>query len=452
MVNPTIIILSAGKGTRMKSDLPKVMHKIAGREMLNMVIDEAKKINPANISIVISDEMLNYQHKISSTHKNLVLDFVTQNERKGTAHAVSCAIESFNSSKKLAKKVLILYGDTPLINHQTLHKMLEKLNNFSLCILGFEDENPNSYGRLVIDENNHLNKIVEFKDANEIERKIALCNSGVIAVDGEILPKLLAQVDNKNSAQEFYLTDIVGIANQIGLKCTFIKTNNHEVLGVNSRSELAMVEKIKQKQIRYKMMESGVTLVSPKTVFFSFDTEISNDVIIHPNVVFGVGVVIEKNVEIKSFCHIEGAHIKTHCCVGPFARIRPNTTLNENVNIGNFVEIKKSEIGENSKINHLSYIGDTIIGTKSNIGAGTITCNYDGFNKYQTKIGDNVFIGSNSALVAPLSIQDGAIIGAGSIITKDVESNELAVSRSPQKNINQGAIKFRNSKNPKDHE
>ena len=448
MANPTIIVLSAGKGTRMKSELPKVMHKVAGREMLNMVIDEAKKICPTNISIVISEEMLNYQHKISSAHNNLTLDFVIQNERKGTGHAVSCAIKTFNSSKKLAKKVLILYGDTPLINHQTLNKMLEKLNDFSLCILGFEDEKPNSYGRLVIDKNNHLNKIVEFKDADEIEQKITLCNSGVIAVDGEILPQLLTKINNNNSAQEYYLTDIVGIANQISLKCTFIKTNSNEVLGVNSRSELAIVEKIKQKQIRNKMMESGVTLISPETIFFSFDTEISNDVIIHPNVVFGVGVVIKKNVEIKSFCHIEGAHINSYCSVGPFARIRPETTLNENVNIGNFVEIKKSQIGKKSKINHLSYIGDAKIGSNSNIGAGTITCNYDGYNKYQTTIGDNVFIGSNTALIAPISIQDDAMIGAGSTITKNVNNNELAISRIPQKNINRGAEKFRNSKNP----
>jgi bifunctional UDP-N-acetylglucosamine pyrophosphorylase/glucosamine-1-phosphate N-acetyltransferase len=279
---------------------------------------------------------------------------------------------------------LILYGDTPLISHQTLEKMLQKIDDFSLCILGFDDEEENAYGRLVINDFGHLEKIVEFKDANEIEKKIALCNSGVIAVDGDALPHLLAQIKDNNSAQEFYLTDIVAIANNQGLKCTFIKTNIAEVLGVNSRIELANVEKIKQQQIRQIMMENGVTLISPKTVYFNFDTKIAQDVIIYPNVFFGSEVVIESGVEIKSFCHIEGAKIQKNAKIGPFARIRPQSEIAENVHIGNFVEIKKSQIAKNSKINHLSYIGDSEIGENTNIGAGTITCNYDGFNKFKT--------------------------------------------------------------------
>ena len=446
MNNISIIILSAGKGTRMKSNLPKVMHKVAGREMLNMVIDEAKKLVPKNITLVVSEEMEFFYEKIKNEHKNQQIDFVVQNERKGTGHAVSCATSTFNNNKKLQKKVLILYGDTPLISHQTLEKMLQKIDDYSLCILGFDDEEENAYGRLVINDFGHLEKIVEFKDANEIEKKIALCNSGVIAVDGNALPHLLAQIKNNNSAQEFYLTDIVAIANNQGLKCTFIKTNIAEVLGVNSRVELAHIEKIKQKQIRQKMMENGVTLISPKNVHFNFDTEIAQDVIIHPHVVFGSGVKIASNVEIKSFCHIEGATIQKNSVIGPFARLRPQTEINENVHIGNFVEIKKSQIAKNSKINHLSYIGDSEIGENTNIGAGTITCNYDGFNKFKTTIGDNVFIGSNTAIIAPIEIEDGAIVGAGSVITKTVKANELAVSRSSQTNINNGAIKFRKSK------
>ena len=445
----SIIILSAGKGTRMKSNLPKVMHKVAGREMVNMVIDEAKKLNPQNITLVVSSEMEVFYEKIKNEHKNYQIDFVIQNERKGTGHAVSCAVSTFDNNKKLNKKVLILYGDTPLISHKTLEKMLDKIDDFSLCILGFDDEEENAYGRLVINDFGHLEKIVEFKDANEIEKKIALCNSGVIAVDGEALPHLLSQIKNNNSAQEFYLTDIVAIANNQGLKCTFIKTNIAEVLGVNSRIELANIEKIKQKQIRQKMMENGVTLISPKSVHFNFDTEIAQDVIIYPHVFFGPKVKIESNVEIKSFCHIEGAKIQKNAVIGPFARLRPDSETQENVHIGNFVEIKKSHIAKNSKINHLSYIGDSEIGENTNIGAGTITCNYDGFNKFKTKIGNNVFIGSNSALVAPVTVQDGAIIGAGSVITKNVDGDDLAVSRSPQANIPKGALKFRKSKSAK---
>lgn len=445
----SIIILSAGKGTRMKSNLPKVMHKVAGREMLNMVIDEAKKLNPQNITLVVSSEMEVFYEKIKNEHKNYQIDFIIQNERKGTGHAVSCANSTFNNNKKLNKKVLILYGDTPLISHQTLEKMLQKIDDFSLCILGFDDEEENAYGRLVINDFGHLEKIVEYKDANEIEKKIALCNSGVIAVDGDALPHLLSQIKNNNSAQEFYLTDIVAIANNQGSKCTFIKTNIAEVLGVNSRVELANVEKIKQKQIRQKMMENGVTLISPKSVHFNFDTEIAQDVIIYPHVFFGPKVKIENDVEIKSFCHIEGTKIQKNAVIGPFARLRPQTEIHENVHIGNFVEIKKSQIAKNSKINHLSYIGDSEIGENTNIGAGTITCNYDGFNKFKTKIGDNVFIGSNSALIAPVEIKNGAIVGAGSVITKNVEADDLAVSRSTQTSIPNGAIKFRKSKSAK---
>ncbi|MFZ9180604.1 MAG: bifunctional UDP-N-acetylglucosamine diphosphorylase/glucosamine-1-phosphate N-acetyltransferase GlmU [Rickettsiales bacterium] len=445
----SVIILSAGKGTRMQSNLPKVLHKIAGREMLNMVIDEAKKLHPANISVVISSEIEPFIHFIKNQHLDTTLDFILQTQRHGTGHAVKVALKNFNPNLKLHKKVLILYGDTPLISAETLNKMLEKLQNNSVCILGFDDEEPNNYGRLVISDEGNLDKIVEFKDANETERKIALCNSGVIGVDGEILPHLLSQITNDNVAGEYYLTDIVAIANMQGYKCTFIKTNKNEVLGVNSRVELANLEKIKQKQIRQKMMENGVTLISPKSVHFNYDTIIANDVTIHPNVVFGPKVKIESGVEIKSFCHIEDAKIKSQAVIGPFARIRPGTTINENVHIGNFVEIKKSEIGQGTKINHLSYVGDSIIGTNTNIGAGTITCNYDGFNKYQTIIGDNVFIGSNSALIAPIIIEANSIIAAGSVITKNVVEDDLAIARSLQRNIADGANKFRQQKKPK---
>lgn len=437
--NLSILILAAGKGTRMKSDLPKVMHKIANREMLNLVIDEAKILSPQNITIVVSEEMQPCAEKIIKAHPQTNINFALQKERKGTAHAVSTGLAEISD---LGNKLLILYGDTPLTLHSTMQKMVEKLHDFSLCVLGFEEEAENAYGRLVVDAAGHLEKIVEFKDATDEERKIALCNSGVVAVEGTQIKNLLAQVKNDNAAQEFYLTDIVGIAGKMGLKRTFLKTDLAEVLGVNSRAELAKLEKIKQDQIRKKMLDNGVTMPDPAAVYFSFDTVIENDVVIHPQVFFGPKVHIKKNVEIKSFCHIEGAEIASGAVVGPFARLRPDTKISENVRIGNFVEIKKSHLKRGAKVNHLSYVGDAEIGEDSNIGAGTITCNYDGYNKFQTTIGKNVFVGSNSALVAPVEIKDGAVIAAGSIITKDVAQDELAFARNRQINLSDGGKKF----------
>jgi bifunctional UDP-N-acetylglucosamine pyrophosphorylase/glucosamine-1-phosphate N-acetyltransferase len=455
--NLSILILAAGKGTRMKSDLPKVLHKVANREMLNLVIDEAKTLKPKNITIVVSVEMKNFEEKILAAHPEVKISFVLQKERKGTAHAVLTGLTSFEKegSKRsltddLGQKLIILYGDTPLTNHVTIKKMADKLEDFSLCILGFDDEEENAYGRLVVDAKGHLERIVEFKDATDEERKIALCNSGVVAVDGKKIKSLLDQVKNNNASGEFYLTDIVAIAGEMGLKRTFIKTELEEVLGVNSRVELARIGEIKQNQIRKKMMDSGVTLLDPTSVYFSYDTKISYDVIIHPHVFFGPEVEIAKNVEIKSFSHIEGAEILSGVTVGPFARIRPGTKIAENVRIGNFVEIKKSHLKKGAKVNHLSYIGDSEIGVEANIGAGTITCNYDGYSKFKTKIGDRVFVGSNSALVAPVEIAEDAVIAAGSVITKDVEKDALAVSRGKQTNIAQGGKRFHETKSKKD--
>lgn len=447
----SIIILCAGKGTRMKSSLPKVMHKIAGRRMIDMVIDEAIKLDPKNITLVISQDILAHRQEIIDNHKSKIkLDFVVQENRLGTANAVDCGLKYLkNSSQEIGKKVLILYGDTPLISCDSLKKMLDKLTDSSLCILAFEDEEENSYGRLIIDDANHLQQIVEFKDANPDQRKISLCNSGVVGVDGQYIEQLISQVKNCNSSQEFYLTDIVSIASNHGLKRSFIKTNSSEVLGVNSRSELAQIEKIKQKQLRKKMLENGVTLIAPKTVFFNFDTEISSDVVIYPNVVFGDKVKIESNVEIKSFCNIEGAEIKSGSVIGPFARIRAGTLIEEDSKIGNFVEIKKSQIKKGAKISHLSYVGDAEIGKNSNLGAGTITCNYDGYNKFKTVIGENVFIGSNTALIAPINIGDNAVIGAGSVITKNVNADDLAISRAKQQNLENGGKNFHHKKTKK---
>jgi bifunctional UDP-N-acetylglucosamine pyrophosphorylase/glucosamine-1-phosphate N-acetyltransferase len=464
----SVIILAAGKGTRMRSGLPKVMHKVANREILHMVIDTSELLKPADITIVIPQELRNFQEKILQQHSQTKISFAVQKEPKGTADAVLTAIKKIrpkeinqkkiipgkinpkemgrqktgNATGNCTEKMLILYGDTPLVSCATLQKMLNKIDDFSLCILGFEEKKENMYGRLVVDSKGHLEKVTEFKDATAAEKKITLCNSGVIAVDGGQIRNLLDKVTNNNAAGEFYLTDIITIAKRQGLKCTFLQTNRKEVLGINSRAELAAIETITQRQLRKKMMACGVTLLDPSSVYFSFDTIIANDVTIHPQVFFGPKVKIEKNVEIRSFCHIEGAEIECGSVIGPFARIRPETQIAQNVNVGNFVEIKKSRIRQDAKISHLSYIGDCEIGQKSNIGAGTITCNYDGYNKFETIIGKNVFVGSNSALIAPVNIEDGAVIGAGSVITKNVAKNELAFSRARQISLPKGGKKF----------
>ncbi|MES2678104.1 MAG: bifunctional UDP-N-acetylglucosamine diphosphorylase/glucosamine-1-phosphate N-acetyltransferase GlmU [Pseudomonadota bacterium] len=445
----SIIILAAGKGTRMKSSQPKVLHKIANREMLNLVIDTAKEIKPDNISVVISSEMEKFAAQIAKQHPKTNLTFAIQKQQLGTANAVEAGMKSL---KKVGDVVLVLYGDTPLIKAQTLKIMVadilkqQNAQGNTVCVLGFHCYEANKYGHLVIDKN-QLIRIVEFKDATAQEKAITLCNSGVIAVNGAQIKNLLTKINNKNASGEFYLTDIVGVARKQGLSCGFIHTDENEVMGVNSRVELAKADKIKQKEIRNALMESGVTMHNPKSIYFSFDTKISNDVIIHPNVVFGTGVEIDSNVEIKSFSHIEGTKIKSGAVVGPFARLRPETVIEEDARIGNFVEIKKSIIKKGAKVNHLSYIGDAEIGQEANIGAGTITCNYDGYKKSKTKIGKKVFIGSNSALIAPVNIGDGAVIGAGSVIISDVKKDDLAISRSKQENIKNGGKNYHNKKN-----
>ncbi len=444
----SIVILAAGKGTRMKSSIPKVLHKVAGREMVNLTIDTAKALKPSNISVVISEDVSDFADRIVLEHPTSKINFAIQKERLGTAHAVNVGISAL---PRIGKTLLILYADTPLLKIETLQEMVTKIQNkqSSICVLGFEcaDEN-NKYGRLVVNKS-HLDKIIEYKDANPKERKIKLCNSGVVAVDGDKIKSLLAKVDNKNASGEYYLTDIVGLAKKSKLKCSYIEALESEVIGVNSRNDLAVVEIIKQNRLRSKLMENGVTMIDPASIHLSFDTEIENDVIIHPQVVFGVGVRIHSNVEIKSFSHLEGAEIKSGAIVGPFARIRQGTFIDNNVRIGNFVEIKKSTIAKGAKINHLSYVGDSEIGADANIGAGTITCNYDGYNKFKTKIGKGAFIGSNTALIAPVVIGDNAVIGAGSVISKDVGDNDLGVARAKQIEIKDGGAKYHKQKNNK---
>ena len=439
-----VVILAAGKGTRMKSSLPKVMHQLSFRSMLYLVLDQVAKLSPKQVVLVCSQHLLAYQQQILTEFSHLPLTFVLQEEQLGTAHAVSSALPSL--AKEQAQQVLVLYADTPLITSQTLLLMLEKLASASVAVLSFQQSNPHQYGRLITLQEKVL-QIIEHKDCTPQQHEITLCNSGVMAIDGKLLPSLLAKVNNHNKAGEYYLTDLISIANQQNLTCQHLPVAKEEVLGVNSRVELAMVEKIHQKQIKKTLKENGVTILMPKNTYIAYDAKIASDVVLHPFVVIGPNVVIESQVEIKSFSHLQGVLVKSQATVGPFARIRPNSTIEQQAKIGNFVEIKNSTIGKNSQVNHLSYVGDAVVGNKTNIGAGAITCNYDGYQKFATNIGDEVFVGSNSCLIAPVVVESNTVIGAGSVITKNLQKGDLAVARSKQTNIKEGATAYHHKKN-----
>lgn len=438
--NTAIIILAAGKGSRMKSSLPKVLHSICGKPMIGHVIDTASYLKPEKIITVLSKGMDAVKGAIEH-----VSDVAIQKEQLGTADAVKPALKKLKGFKG---NILILYADTPLIEKATLLAMLDKLDESDVVVLGFRPDDPAEYGRLIVNEAGELERIIEYKDASPSERKIHLCNSGVIAAKSEVLEKLIEKIGNDNAKGEYYLTDIVELARENKKKCTFAEGNEDEVLGVNNRVQLSEAEYIFQQRLRYAALIEGATLIDPESVYFSHDTRLGKDVTIWPNVTFGSGVWIDDNVEIKSFCHIEGAKIASGASIGPFARIRPDTEIQEDARIGNFVEVKKSTIKKGAKIGHLSYIGDSEVGENANIGAGTVTCNYDGYNKYKTTIGNSVFVGSNSALVAPVKIGDRAFIGAGSTITKDISSDSLAVARNRQINKENWA-KLRKVKNSK---
>jgi bifunctional UDP-N-acetylglucosamine pyrophosphorylase / glucosamine-1-phosphate N-acetyltransferase len=440
----SIVVLAAGYGTRMKSNVPKVLHKIAGRPMVDWVINVAQQFNPKNLVIVIRKGMEDIQ-----THLH-PLPVAFQEEGEGTAAAVRAALPFLENMD--AEPILVLFGDTPFVRSETIQMMLDQTHNtenWGVVVLGFYPEGPNQYGRLVLDDDGFLNKIVEYKEATLEERQLDLCNSGVMLINGRYFKELLSLVDNNNAKQEFYLTDCVHLSVQKGLKCFFIETEEQEVMGINSKAELADAEFEAQTGMRTSALAKGVTLIDPDTVYFSYDTEFGKDVIIEPNVFIGPGVTLEDNIHIKSFCHIEGAYIGKGSVLGPFLRLRPGTKLHNDVHLGNFVEVKNSELAEGVKAGHLSYLGDAIIGAQSNIGAGTITCNYDGHKKGRTILGEKVFIGSNSALVAPVFIGSGAFIAAGSVVVEDVSENALAVARGKQIEIKDWAINFR-EKNQKE--
>lgn len=434
MTNSAAIVLAAGLGTRMKSKMPKVMHPLAGRPMVKHVIASLEETGISKICCVVGPDMENLQNLVAP-HPSAV-----QTERLGTAHAVLAA-RSFMEDFK--GPVLIAYGDTPMISTETFKDMLDAAQSNDVVVLGFTPRDPGAYGRLVVDPSKELQAIVEYKDATAEQRAITLCNSGVMCVNGEKLFHLLDRISNDNAAGEYYLTDIVALARSENLRCTVVEGHEQELIGVNSRLELAQAETLVQDKLRIKAMTNGATLLDPATTYFSFDTEIGQDVLIEPNVFFGPEVKIEDNATIKAFSHLEGAHVGRHSVIGPYARLRPGSTLKDNAKIGNFVELKKTVIEAGAKVNHLSYIGDAHVGENANIGAGTITCNYDGFFKYKTTIGAGAFIGSNTALVAPVRIGDNATVGAGSTVSKNIENGALGLTRAKQKNYDGWADAFR---------
>ncbi len=423
-----IIILAAGQGSRMKSDLPKVLHKIAGKEMIRYVIDTAKSMNPKHLIVVISKG----QPKIIELLSNNEIDYAIQEKQLGTGDAVRSALSKLKGFKG---NILVMYGDTPFIEASTLEFMLENMREkkTSVSVLGFVANDPTGYGRLIIDNKGRLTAIIEEREASQDQKMIDLCNAGIMAFTSDVL-SLLEKLDNKNSGKEFYLTDIVKIANNQKLSCAASLASEDEVMGINNRVDLASAEVLMQGVLNLRALDNGVTMISPETVHLSYDTVIDKGVTIEPYVVIGIGVKIGRGAHIRSFSYIEGAEIGDGVIVGPFARLRKGTKLGKNSRIGNFVEVKESDIGEDAKINHLSYVGDSSVGKKANIGAGTITCNYDGKKKHKTKIGEGAFIGSNTSLVAPIKIGKDAVIGAGSTILKDVESNSLAINKMLQIN------------------
>ena len=438
------VILAAGKGTRMKSTMPKVMHKLAQQPMVAHVIGTAKELGAERIIVVSAPDMDKMRDTLSKDFGKTITHTV-QKEQLGTGDAVKSALPALEGFKGT---VLVLFGDTPLLRAATLTKACESTKAHAVTVLGMEVPAPSSYGKLVLDTLGNVERIVEAKDAVGVEKELTLCNSGVMAVRADILAKLLGKLTNKNAAKEYYLTDVVGLARAEHETCAVVKSDDtNELLGINSRAELATAEAIIQNRLRAKAMQEGATLIDPATVYFAADTKLGTDVVVHPNVFFGPKVTVGNNVEIRSFSHIEGAKVADNAIIGPFARLRPGAVLGEGAHIGNFVEIKQSTLGKGAKANHLAYIGDAEVGDAANIGAGTITCNYDGYNKNRTVIGAGAFIGSNTSLVAPVIIGDGAITGAGSVITEDVEAHALALGRALQKQKPGWAKSNRNKKN-----
>lgn len=421
------VILAAGEGTRMKSQRPKVLHEVAGRSLLGHAIASVSAAGADAIVVVAGPD----RPDVAAEAKALLpsAQIVVQAERRGTAHAVLAAREALGAGHD---DVLVAFADTPLLRPETFQAMRSELaRGAQVAALGFEARDPTGYGRFVI-EGGALKAIVEHKDAREAERRITLCNAGLMALDGRHALAILEAIGNANAQNEYYLPDAVAVARSKGLKAVALTAPESEVQGVNDRAQLAAAEAEFQRRKRCEVMAGGATLIAPETVFFSYDTKIGRDVLIEPNVVFGPGVSVADDAVIHAFSHLEGAEVGPQASVGPFGRLRPGAKLGRKARIGNFVEIKAADLGEGAKVNHLTYIGDASVGADANIGAGTITCNYDGFFKSRTTIGAGAFVGSNSALVAPVTIGDGAYVGSGSVITRDVPADALAIGRGRQ--------------------
>jgi bifunctional UDP-N-acetylglucosamine pyrophosphorylase/glucosamine-1-phosphate N-acetyltransferase len=429
--SPAVIVLAAGLGTRMKTDIPKVLHPVAGRPMLLAVLDEVARLKPARTVVVVGPDMDDVA-AVAKSHPTRP-KFAVQKSRRGTGDAVKAALPTLG---RFSGDVVVTYGDSPLITAARYRAMLRarrRKADPAVVLLGFRPYEPEGYGRLIFDDAGALAGIVEYLDLkNEDDDIAALCNGGAMVIDGKRLAGLLAKVRPNNAKKEYYLTDLVGLARKAGHACDYVEADPEEPLGVNSRLDLAVVESLVQERLRARAMENGATLTDPTTVYFNYDTKLGRDVVIGPNVVFGAGVTVGDNVTIRAFCHIDGARIADGAIVGPFARLRPGADVGEDAHVGNFVEIKAAALGAGAKANHHSYIGDARVGAGANIGAGTITCNYDGVAKHLTDIGAGAFIGSNTALVAPVKVGDRAVVGAGSVITRNVAADALAVTRPEQ--------------------
>ncbi len=434
-----VVVLAAGQGTRMKSALPKVLHKIGGRSMLGHVIAAAQSVGADALSVVVGPGM--DKVRAEAVAQEPAAQVFVQEKQQGTADAVLAAREALAAHKG---DVLVLYADTPLLPPETLQALRARLDaGAGIAVLGFEAKDPGGYGRLLTDGEGWLTAIREEKDASEKERAVRLCNSGVMAFRLDDVLGVLTRIGNTNAKGDYYLTDAVEIARAAGAKAAVVTCAEEDVLGVNSRDQLAVAEAIFQKRARLAAMREGVTMIAPETVWLSYDTKLGRDVTIQPNVFFGPGVRLDDDAEILANCHFERAHIGKGARVGPFSRLRPGADLGPDAHVGNFVELKNAQLGKGAKANHLSYLGDGSIGAGANIGAGTIFCNYDGFFKHRTEIGEGAFVGSNTSLVAPLKVGAGAYIGSGSVITKDVAADALALERSAQDERPGWAAKFR---------
>jgi bifunctional UDP-N-acetylglucosamine pyrophosphorylase/glucosamine-1-phosphate N-acetyltransferase len=424
-----VVILAAGKGTRMRSGIPKVLHPIGNAPMLHHAMRAARSLSPRRCAVVVGHGAEAVGVAARAVEPEAIV--AVQERQLGTGHAVLAAREALGG---FDGDLFVLFGDTPFLRPETLERMRAARGTADIVVLGFEAAEPGRYGRLLSGADGTLHAIVEAKDATPEQLAVHACNSGVMAGDCATLLRLLERVGNANAQGEYYLTDVVALAREEGLTARVVLCDEAETLGINDRVQLAGAEAVFQARARREAMLAGATLVAPETVFFSLDTRLGRDVVVHPHVVIGPGVSVADGAEILPFSHLEGAELGTGVRVGPFARLRPGTRLAAGSRVGNFVETKNAEIGEGAKVNHLSYIGDAALGAKVNIGAGTITCNYDGFAKHRTEIGEGAFIGVNTALVAPIAVGANAYVGTGTVLTRDVPADALAIARAPQEN------------------